>query len=220
MSDLVSGRYPAQSAAWAQVGMQNNIAQSDVPVWHNVPLNGIVEDGAPIITKEETTVPMFIPWGTAIEKITLVGGATEIETLTHAWACVRSGVGATAGGAGALGEFKPVLQAQSKDNTALTMAKTENIVFTLEKSVLITPENAPNGYVYVSVFAAATKVGTYASFKCPATALTKASSGLKVFPWLPNMPLFTKSKPTSETVAEKEPKEAVLVAVAPVLLVQ
>jgi hypothetical protein len=215
MSDLVSGRYPQQAVPWVQTGMQNNLAQSDFPTWHNLPLNTIVEDGAAIITKEETIFPVYVPWGTQFEKISIVNGATETETLTHAWASVRSGLTPASGE-----EFKPVLLGQSKDNTAFEGKKTETLSFTLEKALLSTPENAPRGYLYFSIFMEATKVGTYASFKCPATALTKATSGLKVYPWFTGMPLYVKSKPASATVAEKEPKEAVLVALAPVVFVQ
>lgn len=224
MSDQVSGRYPAQSPFWSVFGMQNNIAQPNVPAFSSLPplggFAGTLGDEAAIITKEETTFPVFIPWGVSIEKFSLVVGATEIETLSHAWVAVRTGAGATAGGSGAAGELKPVLVGESADTTGLTGAKTETISMSLKKSLLITPENAPFGYVYVSIFMEATKVGTYASFKTPAAALHKAVSALKVFPWFPNMPLYTKSKPASATAPEKEPKENVEVIIAPLVLVQ
>jgi hypothetical protein len=217
MSDLTSGRYAQQSPAWAQLGMQNNLAQPSVPAFTNAPASGAVEDGAPFITKEETTVPIFVPWGVSIEKISVFNGATATKgAVTHAWAAVRSGLTPASGG-----EFAPVLLAQSKDNTAYEAKKTETLAFTLEKSVLVTPENAPNGYVYISVFLdVAEAVGTYAAFEATAAALNKASSGLKVFPWFTGCPINTKSKPVTAATAEKTPKEAVLVEVAPVLVVQ
>ena len=57
--------------------------------------------------------------------------------------------------------------------------------------------------------------------KCSGCALFKAPSGLKVYPWLANAPIYSKFKQTSEGgTAAKEPNEVVLVATAPVLIVQ
>lgn len=224
MTDVISGRYPQQNPAWSVFGMQNNIAQPNVPAFTSLPplagLAGTLEDGAAIITKEETTFPVWLPWGVTIEKFSLALGATEIETLTHAWVAVRTGAGVEPGGAGAKGELKTVLVGESADETTLTGAKTKTISISLKKALLITPENAPNGYVYVSVFMVATKVGTYASFKTAAGALFKAVSGAKVFPWFANQPIYFKSKPASETTPEKEQKENVAVELAPLVLVQ
>ena len=215
MSDLVSGRYPQQAPAWSQFGQQNNLAQPSVPMFHNAPATSAIENGAPIITKEETVVPVNVPWGVSIEKISLVNGATETETLTHAWACLRTGESVAAGK-----KLKATVVGTSTDKTTFEAKKTETVSFTLEKPVLITPENAPGGFIYVGVYMVATKVGTYASFKTAATALTKASSGTEIFPWFTGAPVAFKTKPTTETKPETEIKEAVLVEVAPVLFLQ
>ena len=224
MTDLVSGRYPQQNPNWSCFGMQNNLAQPNVPAFTSIPpypgLAGLFAEEAPIITKEETSFPVWLPWGVTIEKFSMCLGATAIETLTHAWVAVRTGAAVEAGGSGAKGELKPVLVANSVDTTGLTGAKTTTVSLSLEKPLLITPENAPFGYVYVSIFMTATKVGTYVAFKTQLAALNKVASGFKVFPWFPNVPIYSKSKPTSETTPEKEPKEIVLVEIAPFVLVQ
>ncbi len=224
MTDILSGRYSQQSPWWSVFGMQNNLAQPNRPADTSLPpypgLAGLFAEEAPIVTKEETTFPAWIEWGKTIEKFSFCLGATAIETLTHAWIAVRTGAGCTAGGSGAAGEIKPVLVAESADETGLTGAKTTTWSISLKKPLLITPENAPFGYVYVSVFATATKVGTYVAFKTQLAALNKVASGLKVFPWFPNVPIYSKSKPASETTPEKEPKEVVLVEIAPFCLIQ
>ena len=78
------------------------------------------------------------------------------------------------------------------------------------------------GTVYFGVFIEGTKAGTYASFKTPAAATFKASSGLKVYPWFTNGPLLKgfKTKPASATTPEKTLKEVVDVVISPVCVVQ
>ena len=204
MADLVSGRYPQQNPLWSVFGQQNNESQSDVPAFYNqAPLpgvNGLVESAAGVITKEEVIFPVYVPYGVSLKTLKWVQTATELASITHAWWTVRSAPSIAIGG-----EFKPQVQAQSKDTTTLATTyagKTETVTLPeLEKSVLVTPENAPNGYVYVSIFIEGT-VGTQVSFKTPATATYKAVSGLKVYPWFANAPIWAKSKPTSKTEAE------------------
>jgi len=213
MADLTSGRYANQSPLWGLFGNQVNAAQGDVPAIHNASPGVGVEDGAPMVTKKLTLVPVPCPEGVEISTVKIFGGATESETATHAWAAIYSGVAIKEE------ELKAVLQAQSKDNTTYEMKKTETVTFTLEKPVLVTNAVAPNGYIYVGVYLVGTKVGTYAAMKSPAKALFKAVSGKKVFPWFTNGPISTVSKITEGGTAPKEaPVESELAYAEPVPL--
>jgi hypothetical protein len=218
MSDQVSGRYPAQAANWALFGHTNNIAQADVPGLTNVSPGATLVDAAAVVTKEITFVPVQVPEGIEITKIQMFVGATKMEAVTTNWAAIYTGPGvAEVGGAGAKGEMKPQLIAQSANST-VAVAATTTASYELEKKVLITSERAPNGYVYVAIAGESTKVGTFASFE-QAVALWKAGSGKKAFPFVANAPIAFKAKPTSlESTAPTEPNEIAMVAVQPLLL--
>ena len=222
MSDIVGGRYANQNPAWAITGQLNNLAQPDVPAFTNLPpgagLAGTLGDEAALITKEEVCWPVFLPWGVAIKKLNLFVGGTKTETMTHAFWTVKQGSPIAIGG-----ELKGTLLAESGDLTSsYEPAETTTGTMELKESLLITPENAPNGFVYFGVFIEGTKVGTYASFKTPAAATFKASSGQKVFPWFTNGPLLKgfKTKPASATTPEKTLKEVVDVVINTVCVVQ
>lgn len=218
MSDLVSGRYSAQNPNWGLWGKTNNIVQSDVPAISNISPGTTLVDGAAVITKEITFVPVQVPEGIEISKVSMFVGGTKMEAVTTNWVALYTGPGAEAGGSGAKGEIKPKLIAQSANSTT-AVAATTTATYELEKKVLVTPERAPNGYLYVAIAAESTKVGTFASFEV-AAALTKSGGAtLKVFPWLTNAPITFKTKPSSLTsTAPEEPTETVVVAVIPALV--
>ncbi len=218
MADLTSGRYANQSPNWGFLGGLNNLTQSDIPAFSSLPplpMDAGITDAKCLITKEEVTFPVYLPWGTVVKQISLNCGAEATETLTHAFFVVRSAPKLAVGG-----EFKPVLQAESGDLTTLEGKATEIATMSLKTPLLVTPEIAPFGFVYFSIFVEATKAGSWASIETPATALNKAVSSLKVFPLYENGPIYSKSKPASATVPEKEPKEVVYVVKIPFVIVQ
>jgi N-methylhydantoinase B/oxoprolinase/acetone carboxylase alpha subunit len=58
--------------------------------------------------------------------------------------------------------------AQSADNTgAAALAASARFDFSLATAQLITPANAPNGFVYASIMVAATQIPTAASMSIP-----------------------------------------------------
>jgi hypothetical protein len=216
MSDQVSGRYSAQSPDWLMFGKQNNIAQSDVPAFSNVSRGTTLEDGAAQKTKYFTAVPVFLPEGIEIVKLSAFVGATAQATTSHFWGAVYSGLSPAAIG----GEVKPKLLAQSKDNATYEPAATTTLSVELEKPVLTSSENMPHGFLYIGFYVVATTVGSLASFKV-ATALTKATSALKTYPWFPGAPLpAIQDKVAEGATAPEFLEELTVVGVVPAVLVQ
>ena len=214
MADLVSGRYPQQNQNWSLFGQANNAAQSDVPAFTNITAGATLEDGAAIVTKEVTVVPIFVPYGVSITKASIFLGATKQETVTYKWSALYTAPTSTIGGV-----LAPKLITQSANSTTAA-ASTTTDTYEYEKTTLVTPENAPNGFLYVAFAQESTKVGTYASFK-QATALTKAVSGGKIYPWVAGAPIggFTCSAAFTTTAATELVPTAV-VGVLPAVLVQ
>jgi hypothetical protein len=232
--DLVGARYPTVNPAWSMFGQQTNLAQlalgvaagtkSDIPMFTNwFPGAALSDTEAALKTKEITAVPVAVPGGIAISKVSVRVGATETETGTHFYVALYSGLTVPEiGGTGAKGEVKPLLLGQSKDVTEGTLLKpTTTYTAELEKPVFTTegPEgNAPNGWIYVGIYSVATKPGSLATFAPAATALTKASAGLKSYPWFVGAPLpCIRYKPVESGTAPEHLEEATLVATAPIV---
>lgn len=189
MSDLVSGRFPQQNPLWGIWGQQNNIAQSDVPMWTNAaPGSAMVATAAALKTAEITTVPIALPYGVEINKIGVRSTSASTEGGEHFFVALYSGLSTLVSGEDTT---LPALLAQSKDATGATLiGKTETYEAELEKPVLVEPGNAPHGWLYVSLYAvASTAVPGLATIETAATALTKASSGAKHYPWFSGAPL-------------------------------
>ena len=112
----------------------------------------------------------------------------------------------------------PKLITQSANSTTAAAATTTD-TYEYEKTTLVTPENAPNGFLYAAFAQESTKVGTYASFK-QATALNKAISGGKVYPWVAGGPVSFIYKPTLSGTAPTELTPETVIGVIPAVLVQ
>ena len=147
MTDIVSGRYPAYDPFWLITGKLNNETQADVPVRTNLSIlkYSAVEDGALAATEVGCLVAVPVQEGDVVSSVTILAGATAGKEVEHTFAALYAG---KAGGK---------LLGQSKDTGAITAepAASKAYKYTLEKSVLITSENAPKGFVYVVVVVAA-----------------------------------------------------------------
>lgn len=176
MSDLVRGRFHVTNPVWCALGQPVNATQSDIAVRSNLDAWGspVLSDGAALATGVITAVAVPVEYGDVISKISVLVGATAEATGTHAWAALYSAPAAQ--GTPAL------LGTQSTDNTgAAAMGASARFDFTLGGTpVLITPTNAPQGYVWAAVCVTATTVPTLASFTL-ATAVA--------YPWFTNAPV-------------------------------
>jgi hypothetical protein len=140
MTDIVSGRYPAYDPIWLITGKRNNETQADVPVRTNLSLfkYSTVEDGALAATKVGCLAAVPVQEGDVISSVTYLIGATPGQTVSAGFVALYTGKAAGA------------LLAQSKsENYNEALKASEAYKFTLEKSVLITSENAPKGFIYV-----------------------------------------------------------------------
>jgi hypothetical protein len=215
-----------QNPQWGFTGQTANAYQSDLPCVCTLAQNGnpaVGATGAALVTKEAIFQPVFLGEGYVINEIGIGVTSEAVETTAHAWVAVYQGVGVKEGE-----ELKSSLVGQSKDKTGSAFepgAEGPTQFFALESPIVVSQSNAPHGYVYVAVYLSASgKIGKFLTVTTNATKVQnyKASSGLKVYPWIANQPLMAfKSKPTTdEGTAEAKIKEIVDVTVAPVLWIK
>ncbi len=152
MADLVSGRYGALEPLWTLLGRPVNKAQSDIPGRTNVSFFGYGTplDSATAATKKGVFAAVPVQWGDVISAVTVLVGATEGKTGVTSFVAVYSGIS---------GKKEASLLAQSAKKEVAIKPKLP-LTEELEKSVLITPENAPGGWVYAGLIVEATTINT------------------------------------------------------------
>jgi len=163
MADLVRGHYPIGSVFDALLGNARNATQNDLPVYTNLTwtgISGLTDNSTTALTSAKANaVAVPVDFGAIISKVSFVVGATAGATSTHTNVALYSGgVAAPA-----------ILGTQSTDNTSGNggfAASAINTV-TLGAPVVITPSNAPNGYIYVSLGVTATTVPSLLSAPTP-----------------------------------------------------
>jgi hypothetical protein len=171
MADLVRGRYPVTDHFWSYLGQPVNATQSDVAQRSNLKVLGLAggaDNAAALTTQVCTAVPVPVEYGDVISKITVVVGATAAGTPTNGWAALYSGVAT------------PALLAQATDITTTAIPASAVFTYTLATAQLITPANAPQGFVYASVMSKATVVPSLAGVSVAAAVAYK---------WFTNGPL-------------------------------
>ena len=155
MADLVRGRYNVTNPVWSYLGQPTNATQSDIPSRTNATVLGLAslaDTAAALTTAVCTAVPVPVEYGDVISKITVIVGATAASVPVNAFAALYTGVATT-----------PVLIGQSTDITSSAIAASAAFTFTLTTAQLITPTNAPFGYIYVSIMSKATTVPSLAT---------------------------------------------------------
>lgn len=152
MSDLVSGRYGALEPVWTLLGRPANATQANVPGRSNISFFGYGTplDSATAATKKGVFAAIPVQNGDVISKVTCLIGATEGKTGVKSFVALYSGISGKKE-ASLLGQSK-VAEVAIKPKLPLTEE--------LEKSVLITPENAPGGWVYAGLIVEATTINT------------------------------------------------------------
>ncbi len=168
----MSGRYPTSYQFDKLTGKAANASQGNIAVRSNAEWLGIsgMTDGALAATGVGCAVAVPVEWGDVISAIDLLAGATAEGTGTHAFAALYSGLAT------------PALLAQSADETgAAAVAASVKHAFVLTSSVLITPQNAPGGFVYASISITAATV---------ATAATVPVAAAVDYQWFAGGPLF------------------------------
>jgi hypothetical protein len=174
MADLVRGRYNVTNPQWSGFGQTSNTTQSDIAIRSNAAWAGLygLTDAASIITTGVMgSVPVPVEYGDVISTISFVVGATAGATLTQSITALFSGVPTT-----------PTLLAQSTSNVAADGGFTASGLrtFTLQTPILITPANAPLGFVYAGYSVTGTTMPTLASY---------GSAAAVYYQWLSAQPL-------------------------------
>lgn len=159
MADLVDGRYPQSNPAWAILGQQTNVVQSDIPARSNLEwlgLSGVIATTTLVATGVGAVVAVPVDPGTTISKVSLLVTATAASTPTHQFAALYAGTGAA-----------PALIGQSTDALTAAIAANAPYSFTLTTPQTITSAQAPAGFIYVLVSVTASTVPTVVTVPGP-----------------------------------------------------
>lgn len=170
--DLASGFYPLSSPIKAALGMVNALQSGDGPARSNAEYLGFGgwTDGALAATGVLAAVAIPVDWGQQFTKVSIFVGATGEGTGSHAFAALYSGIAV------------PALLAQSADTTGATaIAASARFDFTLASTVLASPTNAPNGFLYAGVAITATQVPTAAVVSTPTAVGYQLSTNAPLF---------------------------------------
>ncbi len=156
MSDLVSGRYQSLNPVFAAFGQATNAVQSDVPPRGNMELHGgggLVE--GILVTAKQYLVMIPVSYGDVITNVNVAVAGKEGEAASESFVSIYTGV--------ANGKTSTLIQ----QGTAVTAAVVKEKLFTqaLKESVLITPTNAPFGYVYAGIACTGTTMAEVAGWK-------------------------------------------------------
>ncbi len=170
-SDLVAANYPLTYPVRKLLGLNGQLQQSNRSIRSNLEWTGLANptDGALAATGVACAVPIPVENGDLLSRISILVGATAGATMTHSFAALYSGIAV------------PALLGQSKDGEAAAIAEKARFDFLLASQIEVTPENAPNGFIYASVAITAATIPTAAVVSTP-TAI-----GYK---WFTGGPLF------------------------------
>ena len=158
MADLVRGRYHVTNPVWSALGQPTNATQSDVAARSNADYLGLVNVTSTTLASSSGTVIFVavpVEYGDVISKVSFVVTATIASTPTHQFAALYSGIAT------------PALLAQSADLTTTVQAANTRADYSLATAQLITPTNAPYGYVYAGFSWTGTAAPTVASLATP-----------------------------------------------------
>ena len=157
MADLARGRYGVTNPIHSAFGQTANSTQSDIAIRSNASwagMCGLTDAAAIITTGVMASIPVPVEYGDVISTISFAVGATAGATLTQSITALFSGIAT------------PALLAQSTSNVAADGGFTASGLrtFTLQTPILITPANAPNGFVYAGYSVTGTTMPTLASY--------------------------------------------------------
>lgn len=211
MADLTSGHYPQMASLQALVGNVGNVAQANVPVRSNLELMGVFAGplvdtaGASVAASGVmAAVPVPVDVGMVISKISILVGATGASTPTHNFGALYSGTTVAS----------PPLIGQSTDGTTAAIAASTRFDFTLTTPNVVTPAQAPWGYIWVAyAFTVTTTLPSQVTIPCGAAAAQ--------YRWFTNTPLYF-SQTSGSAVGATAPATLVnasTLTVAPVVFV-
>lgn len=149
---LLAGRYPIRNGLWSILGQPVNGAQSSTPVRSNLEYlglgGGLTDTAASLVSGVLTAVAVPVDWGQVISTVSVLTGATAASTPTHSFAVLYAGTNVAA---------PPIITgSQSVDGLTGAIGASARKDFTLGTAALITPTNAPYGYIWAGVSVTAT----------------------------------------------------------------
>lgn len=173
--DLVGGGYLLTNPVTSLLGGFANAAQANLSARSNLSWFGLGNptDGVLGTSGVATTVAVPVDVGTPITKVSILVGATAASAPTHQFAALYAGTGSA-----------PALIAQTTDATSAAINASASYGWSFGTPQVITPTQAPQGFIYAMVVIAATTMPTAAVVSTP-TAIG--------YQWTTNAPLFLSS---------------------------
>lgn len=177
--DLVGGSYPLGRPLNALFGLAGQSAQANLPIRTNLewpqfsgPLvdtagSGVAASGVMY------AVPIPVDVGMLVSKISVLVGATAASTPTHGFAALYSGTSVAS----------PPLIGQSTDQATAAIAASARFDYTLTTANIITPAQAPYGWVWAAV-------GTTVTTTLPSLITVPSGAAGAVYRWFTNTPLY------------------------------
>lgn len=169
--DLVSGRFPVTYPFAKALGLASNNAQSNMTPRSNLEylgFSGLADTAAALTSGTVTLVPIGVEIGDLIQYVDVLTGATAAGTPTHSWAALYNSAGA-------------LLGAQSVDGAAGAIAASARFTFTLAQKYIVSPADAPGGFIYAGVSVTATTVPSLAAIAIAAAVGYQPYSSAPVF---------------------------------------
>lgn len=157
---LIRGRYNATNPVFTAFGQTGQSSQANLSARSNAAWGSLfsLTDAAAITTTGvSASIPVPVEYGDIITSIGFLVGATAAATSTHSFTALYSGIAV------------PALLAQSTDNVAADGGFTASGLrtFTLATPQLITPANAPLGFIYATMCVTGGTLPTLASWGTP-----------------------------------------------------
>ena len=156
MSDQVSGRYQSLNPYYSAFGLAANATQSDVPARSNLEIHGggSLTEGI-LVTGKQALVLIPVSYGDVITNVNMPIAGKEGEASSETFAAIYTGA--------ANGKTSTLITQSAAKTAALTKEKL--LTHELKESVLITPANAPFGFVYAGFSETGTTMAEVATWK-------------------------------------------------------
>ena len=166
--------WPTFQPLWSILGQPTTITSGDGPAFSNAAytgLAGLADTTTALTSGVGTAIPIPVPIGALISKVTVFVGAQAASTPTHSWACLYAGSGAAPARLGT----------QSTDGGTAAIAASGALTFTLGAPVTVTAAVAPYGFIYASI-------GVTVNTTMPSLATVSLAAAV-AYQWFTNSPV-------------------------------
>ena len=167
MADLVSAQYLEWNPSVSFTGGFTNATQANIPAYSNEAWFGHVwtDSAAGLVTAKANGIAVPVDPGVVISKVSILVGAA-VGTISHLNVQLFSGIATPA-----------AIGTQTTDQTSTPFTANTIYTWTLPSPVTITPAQAPNRFIYVSINGTWSGAPSVASFAQPVAIVSGGTAG-------------------------------------------